>query len=196
MKLYLIRHGEAEGNGEGRYIGWEQVPLTPWGRRQAEALARRLSRAPLAGVYCSDLPRTRETAAPVAAAHGLPVVPLPGLREANFGQWSGLTYDEIHARAPDALERWLADPERSAPPGGESLGDLRRRVLASLPRVDGAAVVTHGGPLRALLSQWLGCPFWSVTVPLASLTVVEWDGQRLAAAERVGDTAHLEGLAR
>jgi len=192
MRLYLIRHGEVEGNQEGRCVGWDPLPLTEKGRRQAAALARRLASVPLTGVYSSDLVRTLETAAIVAEPHGLPVVPLTGLRETNFGEWSGLTYDEMYQREPEVLERWLQDPERVAPPGGETLIEMRERVLSALPRVDGAAVVTHGGPVRAIMSHWLGTSFWSIGVPPASLTAIEWDGERMLRLICLGDTAHLE----
>lgn len=192
MRLWLVRHGEAEGNREGRYLGWEDVPLTPVGEAQAARLADRLAGAPLKLVVSSDLRRAVDTAAAIAGMHGLAVRQHAGLREANFGVWSGLTYDEIHRSHAQRLEAWIAAPEQHAPPGGEALGDLLARALAALPRLDGALVVAHGGTLRTLLSHWLGRPFWDVTVPTASLTVVEWDGERLLVVERLGDTSHLE----
>ncbi|HEY8348138.1 MAG TPA: histidine phosphatase family protein [Symbiobacteriaceae bacterium] len=194
MRLYLIRHGEAEGNHEGRCLGWDPVPLTDRGRRQAQALARRLATVPLSGVYSSDLHRALETARAIAAPHGLPVVPRCGLRELHFGAWAGLTYAEMRERDADRLERWLAAPDEVAPPGGETHRQLLERVLAALPRTDAAVVVTHGGPIRVLLSHWLGCSFWSLSVAPASLTEIEWDGKRLLKVIRLGDTSHLDAF--
>lgn len=191
MRLYLVRHGETQGNQERRYLGWEDLPLTPLGEAQAGALAARLAGEPLTGIWSSDLSRARTTAEAIAARHALPIQIAPSLRETNFGDWSGLTYDEIAQQAPAALWDWIGDPERHAPPGGERLGDLRQRVLTALPRQDGALVVTHGGVIQALLSAWLGCSLWEVHVPLASLTILEWDGARLLQAICVGDAAHL-----
>lgn len=194
MRLYLVRHGEAEGNRERRYIGWEDVPLSAAGRAQAGALARRLAGERLTAVWSSDLRRARETAEIIAAEHGLTVRADPGLREVNFGAWSGLTYAEMMLAAAGPVSAWLADPERHAPPGGESLAELRRRALAALPLQDGALVVTHGGTLRALLSFWLDQPLWAVAAPLAGLTVVDWEGGHPRAVGPTGDTTHLEGL--
>lgn len=194
MKLYLIRHGEVKGNQEGRCVGWDPFPLTERGRRQAQALAQRLRPLPLTGVYSSDLARTFETATMIAEPHGLKVVPVAGLRETNFGEWAGLTYDEMYQRDPEALEQWLKDPEHLAPPGGETLAETRQRFLDALPRMDRVAVVSHGGPIRAVLAAWMGCSFWSVQVPPASLTELEWDGERMLQLVCLGDTSHLTNV--
>lgn len=170
--FYLIRHAEAEGNAGGRFLGQQDVPLTPCGRHQAARLARALAAAPLLAVYTSDLERAVATAWRLAAIHRLPVQPLPALREGSFGVWTGHTYAEIAAGWPEAAAAWMADPERVAPPGGESLADLRRRAAAALEEIarrhgDGAvAVVTHGGVIGALLAGWRGGDAW--TAPLAN----------------------------
>lgn len=178
MRLYLVRHGEAEGNRQRRYIGWEDLPLTSVGAKQAETLARSLAYHPITAVHSSDLSRATATAAAIAAPHLLPVRPDPDLREANFGAWSGLTYEEIARTDSGPLRTWIGDPERHSPPGGESLATLRRRALRAIPRQDGAVVVSHGGTLRALLAHWTGRAFWELHVPLACLIVVEWDGEK------------------
>lgn len=175
MRLYLVRHGETEGNRERRYLGWEDLPLNQRGEAQARALARSLADQPITAIYSSDLIRAQATAAPIAQVLGLPVHLDPDLREVNFGAWSGLTYAEIERRAPDRLRAWIDDPECHAPPGGESLGALRRRALRAVPLRDGALIVSHGGTLRALISHWAGARFWEVQVPLGSVTVVEWE---------------------
>jgi alpha-ribazole phosphatase len=175
MRLYLIRHGETAGNVERRYVGHSDPPLSERGHAQAQALADRLAQVPLTAVLSSDLLRAQATARAIAAPHGLTVRTDSLLRECHFGAFEGLTYEEIAARHHEPLQAWLADPEQVAPPGGETLAQVRRRVAAALPLQDGAAVVTHGGPLRALLSVWTGRPFWELQVPVGSLTVVRWD---------------------
>lgn len=194
-RLFLVRHGEAEGNLEGRYLGWEDAPLTAAGRRQAALLAERLAGEPLRLVISSDLARARETAAAIAGPHHLAVQVDARWREANFGVWSGLTYGEIHTAAPDRLTAWLADPERQSPPGGETLRQVRERALAALPRRDGALLVSHGGTLRALLAHWTGRSFWDLSVPPASLTVVVWTAPGRAEVLTLGEIGHLGGNA-
>jgi alpha-ribazole phosphatase len=189
MRLYLVRHGETEGNRQRRYIGWENPPLTSTGEEQARSLAQALAQHPITAIHSSDLARAMATAGPIAALHHLQVRPDPDLREVNFGAWSSLTYEEIAQTCPDDLRAWIGDPEQFAPPDGESLETLRRRALRALPRQDGALVVSHGGTLRALLAHWTGRAFWEQQVPLACLIVVEWDGEKAREVRDISGTA-------
>lgn len=173
--LYLIRHGATAANLEGRYIGWEEHPLSPEGWEQARRAAAHLCGLELSGItgiVTSDLLRSVQTARVIQQAIGLPLRREPGLREVNFGRWSGLTYGEIEAREAERLQAWMADPEQNAPPDGESLAALRSRVLAALPRKSGAVVVTHGGVIRAVLAHLTGRPFWDFQVPPGSVTTL------------------------
>lgn len=170
--LYLVRHGETIANTQRRYIGWEDPPLSPAGEAQAGALAARLP-GTIPAVYSSDLQRARRTAEILAQPLGLPVQADPCLRELNFGAFSGLTYAEIAARHPAELRAWIAHPDRHAPPGGESLTTLTDRLLQSFPRQQGALIVTHGGPIRALVSHFTGRPFWEIEVPHCTLILLE-----------------------
>lgn len=177
MILYLIRHGETELNRQQRYVGWQDPPLTPEGHAQAESLALRLTQAESRPrlILTSDLRRARQTAAPIAAALGLTPRPDPRLREVSFGAFEGHTYAEIAASYPAQLKAWLDDPEATAPPGGETLKQLRDRLLAAVTGSGESpvAIVTHGGPIRTLLHHFTGRPFWEPQLPPGSLTVLE-----------------------
>lgn len=155
--LVLIRHATTAWNRRGRYQGHSDPPLIAQGRRQAARLCRATAGLDLAAVWSSDLRRAVETAAPLAAAHGLPVRQDARLRELNFGAWEGYSPAEVLARDKAAWEAWWEDPVYRAPPGGERVLDLWRRVTAGLAQVTGqttgtVAVVTHGGPLRLVLT--------------------------------------------
>jgi uncharacterized phosphatase len=147
--ILLVRHGETDWNVERRVQGHTDRPLNETGRAQARALADELEGTPLDAVYASDLVRAHETARIVAARRGLDVVVIPDLREREFGTWEGMTDREILDRFPHA---------RSGPWGdGETPEQMSRRVFEALRRIaethpDGRVlVVSHGGPLRAVL---------------------------------------------
>jgi len=146
----LARHGETDWNRERRVQGHTDRPLTDEGRRQAEALADEVASDPPDAVYSSDLVRAHETARIVAERLDLDVVVLPELRERNFGTWEGLTDDEIHARFPQAQDGPWGD--------AESREELLERVREAVARIAAAhpdgrvLVITHGGPVRALLT--------------------------------------------
>jgi len=166
--VYLARHGEVRHAAELRFLGHTDVALSPAGIEQVEALGRRLGAEPIDAVYASDLQRARRSAAPLAAARGVDVVAVPGLREMAMGRWEGLTFAEIEAREPEHCARWLADPVGVAFPEGESLGDLHARVVPALRALIGLhrgrriAVVAHGGTNRAILGDALGLPLVEV----------------------------------
>jgi alpha-ribazole phosphatase/probable phosphoglycerate mutase len=161
-RVYLVRHGSVEGAERRRFIGHLDVPLSPLGRAQAEAVARRLAGVALDAVYASDLERTRLTAEILAAPHGLRPVLVPALREFAMGRWEGLTAEEIRALDPAAFAKWMADVSGYRFPEGESLGDLAARAWPAFEAIVAAhpggsvAVVGHGGTNRLLLLQALG----------------------------------------
>ena len=147
--ILLTRHGETDWNREHRMQGHTDRPLNDAGRAQALALAEALAREPLDAVYASDLSRASETARAVAEPRRLPVRTLRELREKDFGTWEGLTDEEILLRFPEARRGHWGD--------GETHEEMAGRVVAALRTIaehhPGARVlvVSHGGPLRAVL---------------------------------------------
>lgn len=167
--LYLVRHGEAEGNAEHRYIGWSDPPLTLRGEAQAVALAHLLRREPISRVVASDRQRAIATAQPIADGLGLTLSTTAALRELHFGRWEGRTPDELWTAECERYDAWLRDPEHEAPPEGEGLPSLRERIRALLASSQAGEVwVSHGGPIRLILAEATGAPFWSYAVPPGS----------------------------
>lgn len=114
----IVRHGETEWNVAGRIQGWRNSALTERGRTQAQALAARLGAEKPDVLLASDLGRTQETAAPIAAALGKTPVLDAGLRERSYGVLEGLTWPEIEQRHPAAYARIHGrDPEYPVPEG-------------------------------------------------------------------------------
>ena len=146
-RIILARHGETDWNRERRWQGHSDRPLNDTGREQAETLAAELAGRPIAAVYSSDLLRAHETARIVADRLGLDVVTIPGLRERRFGSWEGLQDVEVERLYPGF----------NGPPDGESRAEMIGRVLDSLESIAHAnrgrtvLVVSHGGPIRAVL---------------------------------------------
>jgi probable phosphoglycerate mutase len=99
--LYLIRHGQSEGNAALRFGGHSDTPLSELGRKQSEATAKRLSNKRIAAIYSSDLPRTIQTAQPLAKISGLEIQATRAFRERNVGVLQGLTFAEAEAQFPD-----------------------------------------------------------------------------------------------
>ena len=192
MRLVLVRHADVDDAARGRCYGTLDVGLSEAGRAQAARLARALSAEPLDAVVSSPRVRALETATAIAAPHGVEVGIEPGLRELDFGEFEGRTYDEIAASLPDVYAQWMTTPTTVRFPGGESYADLRARALAVVAALrdaqDDATIVavTHGGVVRAVLSEALGIPaerIFRIAVEPASVSIVEWlDGEPLVRA--------------
>lgn len=176
-RLFLIRHGESALGVQRRYAGHVDCPLTARGRREVLDLLPLFRRHDVSRIYSSDLRRCRETARILAGDR--PVYFTRHLREMDFGLWDGLTSEQIRATHSDLYTAWINEPSQVTPPGGESLISVARRVrgfaghLAWRHPEGSFALVTHGGPVRLLLSRDPS-DFWSKEILPASLTLLEW----------------------
>jgi broad specificity phosphatase PhoE len=137
-KIILVRHGHVEGISPERFRGRADLALTPEGRRQAEATARCIEASwTPASLYASPLSRCRATAEAIGRPFGLTPTTVPGLMDIDYGEWQGLTPDEVRRKWPEALDTWYRAPHLAAIPGGESLQDVLARGVAALREVIG-----------------------------------------------------------
>jgi broad specificity phosphatase PhoE len=162
-RLRLVRHAQTEANREHRWRGRGETPLTEEGRRQAAALAR--ATGPLDAIVSSPSSRALDTATPVAVRQGLDVAIVDDLAEFDFGEWEGLTVDEIRSADPNGFRRIFRDgfdePRGST---GETFAATGNRIAhAAADIADGGTgtigVFTHGGATRAYVVGMLGIPF-------------------------------------
>jgi alpha-ribazole phosphatase len=196
MKLLLIRHGQTDWNLEQRFQGQSDIPLNDTGRGQAQALAERLAAERFDAIYSSDLKRATETAKIICKSE---IRPDLRLREVNFGDWEGLTYNEIKAKCPAALAEWEADIFKNAPPNGETLESLSMRVQSLLDEFRAkhesqrVMVVAHGGALQTLICLALNLPptmYWQFSLSPASLSELAFYPAG-AILNSLNDTSHL-----
>ena len=179
--FYLLRHGEPAvfGRINGRLPG---VGLSEKGRAEIATVAGRLAGAKINAINASPLQRTRETAEILADRLGLPVQYREDVIEIDYGEWTGLTFDEI--RQDERWQMWARSRSIAAVPGGESWRRVQERVVGALfdlrqAHPDGSvAIVSHGDVIRAALLFALGMPldFYSrIEVGLASLSTIRLD---------------------
>lgn len=157
--LIFIRHGETDWNRAARFQGQRDIALNAIGRRQAQRNGRAIAGILASGEWlfvASPLGRAVETMRLALAAAGRPDEPFttePGLQEASYGDWEGMTPAEIDAADRGVHERRALDKWRFVPPSGESYAMVSQRVAAWLGTVQGPTlVVGHAGTLRGLLS--------------------------------------------
>jgi len=198
-RLLLVRHGETELNSTERYWGRTDVTLSAVGLRQAEQLRDRLTTEKINAVYSSDLRRSSLTAETIASRHKLEVLICPELREIDFGQLEGLTFDQISQLYPEVTRLWMERSPKLKYPGGESIYQFNNRVGDFMRRLEKHAeqetilIVAHSGVLRTLACQLLGIELrhrWQIRLDLASLTVIETYPQG-AILSLLNDVSHL-----
>jgi broad specificity phosphatase PhoE len=163
--LVFIRHGETDWNRELRFQGQRDIPMNARGRLQAARNGRAIAGILRDGEWqlvASPLGRAEETMRIVlqaAGESGRRFATDPALMEANYGDWEGLTLDEIATRFPKQGRARDRDKWGYVPPNGESYAMLSERVGRWLKTLDRPTfVVAHGGILRALLHLLAGLP--------------------------------------
>jgi alpha-ribazole phosphatase/probable phosphoglycerate mutase len=162
-ELLLIRH--AETDMAGTFCGHSDPELNARGHSQLGELINKLRTEEIGVVYTSDLRRAHTTAMAIAEAFGVDCHVRGALREINFGQWEGVTWEEIERGDQTYARRWIAEYPRLPAPDGESVHDFERRVLdeVKLLSVEAEAgdcciaVVTHAGVLRTALRALHSC---------------------------------------
>jgi broad specificity phosphatase PhoE len=206
-RVLLIRHGQSQGNAEGRFGGHSPTPLSELGVRQAEATARALANERVTAVYSSDLLRAVQTAEPLARATGLEITRTPALRERSVGLMEGLTFEEAAAAHPDEYASLLRRDFERVLAGGESYRQLLDRAAAELDRAieqhrgGTLALFSHTGTICILALHLMGAldapalkPVWLASSN-CGVTRFSIEHGGLIRIKALNDTRHLVGLA-
>jgi broad specificity phosphatase PhoE len=180
-RLLLIRHGEIEPRYQRKFGGRIDMNLSTRGRAQAKILANYLRGKEIAAVYSSPMKRVRQTVAPLLENGATDPIILPELREVDFGDWTGFTWEEVGKKFGVHPYDWLDEIELGAVPNGENGIQFRARVEPCLfeiiRRHEGktAAIFCHGGVIRMILAILLDLPLGktnSFEIEYASLTQI------------------------
>jgi broad specificity phosphatase PhoE len=181
-KLLLIRHAPTVWAEVHRHHGWADPPLSEAGKEQARLAGKALRGIPFHLAFCSDLRRAVETAQVIASVAGVRRIEVDSdLRERNWGEWNGLTNEEIDGRWPGA-RRAVRHNELKSPPGGEPKLSFRRRAISSVERLGASVqgptilVITHGELLKAV-GRHFGDPSLRTPTYLAGMWLTRIDGE-------------------
>ncbi len=175
--VILLRHGRSTANTAGVLAGRTPgVALDEHGREQADAVAQRLAKLPLAAVVSSPLQRCRDTVAPLAQARELEVTVDDRFIEVDYGEWTGR---EIRTLAKEPLWKVVqTHPSGAVFPGGEALAAMQARAVAAVREWDAKLAAEHGPQVL-----WLACTHGDlIKAMLADALGVHLDGfQRIVA---------------
>ncbi len=200
MRILLARHGETPWNAEGRYQGQIDIPLSPIGEAQAQALGERLKAVDITRAVASPLSRAQRTAQLALGARADMLLTEPELQEIAHGEWEGLLASEINEKDPSRLRAWREEPDTVLMPGGESLRLVLDRSWRGLARAaeglgedDTLLVVAHDAVNRVILCRILGLPIsrlWSFRQAPTTLNLLEGPDIEQLEVVRLNDCAH------
>jgi broad specificity phosphatase PhoE len=163
-RLLLIRHGEVETRYQGVFGGRIDMNLSERGHEQARLLAKFLRTRNFDAIYASPMKRVQQTFAPSRNHHRVKQVILPGLREIDFGDWTGFGWDAVREKFGIKPYEWLDKIELGVVPNGESTVHFRKRVEPCLRKIirenrgKNVAIFCHGGVIRMMLALLLDLP--------------------------------------
>lgn len=198
-RLIFVRHGYSQANEKNIFAGITDVPLTELGKEQAVLTANYLSQYDIDVLYSSDLKRAVQTAQPIAEQTGLPIILNEKLREMDLGEWEELPFEAVVKNYPKEYDLWMTDVGNAAAPGGESIAELRKRIITAVEEITAkhrcktVCVVTHAEAMRMLFWTWTEKRLADIPyVPNSSVTVVEYQKNRYRVvldgfAEHLGD---------
>lgn len=201
-RIVLVRHGQTEWNKEERFRGRVDIDLDEVGKRQAQAAGERLARWEVSALYSSPLKRAMATAEAIAECLGLSVQILDGLNDMHFGVWQGVSVADARKDYPDLFSIWRTSPDRLRIPQGETLEDVKNRVVATLDDLvakhgdETVALVTHRVVCKVLLCHLLGLDnshFWQIAQDATAINLFEIRGGRTTVS-LINDTCHLRDL--
>lgn len=181
-RFYFVRHGEVEERYQQVFGGRLDIDLSPFGVEQAAVVAAHLRGTHFDAVYASPMKRAQRTLAPLVASNGYRPITLDGLREVDFGAWTGFTWDEVRERFGKSASDWLHELAAGGIHEAEPLPAFRRRVAGCLDEMLAlhpgrtVAVVCHGGVIRMALAHLLDLPLPKMAhfeVDYASITVLD-----------------------
>ena len=188
MLVYIVRHGETVWNKQRKTQGIQNIALTDSGREQALRLGKYLEGKSIKHIYSSDLDRAFETAKIIGDRINLVPTPSPLLREASFGEWEGLTLNEIEEKYPGQLDMWNKNIKFKSPKG-ESISCVASRVQSFIQSIlknhreleGDVLIVSHALTCKILILELLDMPVEyidRIRLDNTSLSLIEFSAEK------------------
>lgn len=199
-KVYLVRHGETEWNKLGKFQGCIDIDLSKEGIVQAEHISKRFN-GNFDYIYTSPLKRAVQTACIIAAAKEVEPIVINELREINFGEWEGLTLEEISCKFPKEFNKWRTDKLEGPMCGGDlSIEKASTRAKNAIKEITAkhkgktVLIVAHGGIIKAGLIglfDWNMTMYHKIKLGNTSICEIDFDFNLEPSIITINDTSHL-----
>lgn len=186
-KLYLIRHAHTKDNELKKYSGYSDTKLSETGKEQSKQLCKFLKKnVDVDKIYVSGLRRTADTISEYAKDKQIEIEKLEALNEMNFGDFDGLTLEEIESRYPQEYAEFMKGKAMFRFPNGENIEGCYNRNIEGFKKIfkesnenDVVMICGHMGTVRNIISYLLGNSYdlhWNIKIENATVSVVEFLG--------------------
>lgn len=181
--LFMIRHGRLNHTEPNIFTGQADIPLSETGRKETLSHLTLMKKNDIALVVSSDLSRTVEPATEYSKFLNCPLIVKNELREINAGDWENKTYQEVMLTANDYLQKRYANPVKVPFPNGESLQDLKKRVVNTVKSLlktysgQNILLIGHAGVIRVIILSYLKLSlskFFCLEVDYGSLSTIRF----------------------
>jgi broad specificity phosphatase PhoE len=192
--IFLIRHGLTHAVGRHLVSRTPGIHLSDEGRAQAERVRDRLLSRRLDAIYSSPIERALESAEPLAASRSLPITIHEGLIEVDFGEWTGMSFDDLSARSD--WRRFNDTRSTAVVPGGERPTEVQSRVVLTLEdlrqrhRGQSIAAVSHADVIRSAVLHVAGTSldhWYRFEISPGSITTITYEVNGVARLVGVND---------
>jgi len=202
-EIIIVRHGETEWNVGEIFRGRIDIELNETGIKQAELLAEYLSKQTIDAIYSSPLKRALRTAEIIAGYHKLDVDIAPGLIDFNYGQWQGLSHQEVKDEYKELYTAWTNRPDQVKMPAGESLDDVSKRATGVVTNISSrykgtVVLVSHRVVNKVLICALLGLDnsrFWKIKQDTGGITTFTYENEQFILTKH-NDTSYLEPIGK
>ena len=186
--LFLVRHAEVEESYQRVFGGRIDMDLSPHGHTQAAALSKYIHQLNPAAIYASPMKRVQQTLAPFLQNHAPRPTTLADLREVDFGDWTGMGWENVRVKFGISAFEWLDQLARNAIPNAEEINGYRARVESCVRQIvqegsgQNVLVACHGGVIRMVLAILLELPLPTMAafeIDYASVTHLELRDSRV-----------------
>jgi len=199
--ILLVRHGETEWNLAEIFRGRIDIELNETGIKQAELLAEYLSKIKIDAIYSSPLKRALKTAEIIAAYHKLDVAITQRLIDFNYGEWQGLSHQQVKDKYKELYAAWINHPEQVKMPSGESLEDVSERAIGLINNVvtrykETVVLVSHRVVNKVLICALLGLDnshFWNIKQDTCGITAFTYEKDRFIITKH-NDVSYLKPI--
>ncbi|MDF2613560.1 MAG: cobC [Clostridia bacterium] len=202
ITLILIRHATTEANEHQTFSGFKETQISAAGKKQIDALTKRLCHYKIHAIYASPSNRTWQTVKDIADKKRLPIQTADELREIHFGNFEGISFQTIQEEYPDEIIKMIDLGDNYVYPGGESLVQSYKRTavkIDDIKRIHNEQVIlicAHAGTIRNVLSHLISKSpslHWHFKIDNASLTIVTIEND-FAVIERLNDTCFIQDM--